>query len=239
MTRSHSNPPSRPLVAITSDLMIRKQRPTSYLTMTYAQSVLDAGGIPVILPPTPGHVDDLVTRFDAFILSGGDDPKTEPFGAATHPAAVPVLDARQAFETQLINELKNHPEVPVLGICLGMQMLALCAGGSLNQHLPETHESHAIHWDHEHEIISSNPDQLGSGMAWSGHRQAVQDPGSLRVLARAPDGVIEALDDPNRKFTLGVQWHPERTADSALGQGLFNRLMHAAGEGRPLGASSL
>ena len=218
---------SRPLIAITSDLMIRKDRPTAYLTMTYARRVLDAGGIPVILPPTPGYVSDLVARFDGFILSGGDDPQTEPFGMPTHEAAVPVLEPRQSFETQLIGELGKHAEIPVLGICLGMQMLALCRGGVLNQHLPETHETHAEHWDNAHEIISAHPDEIASGTVWSGHRQAISDPGDLRVLAQASDGVIEAVDDPNRKFTLGIQWHPERTSDRNLGQGLFDRLVQA------------
>jgi putative glutamine amidotransferase len=228
MAQSHPNHPRRPLVAITSDLMSRKDRPTAYLTMTYAQSVLDAGGMPVILPPTPGHVDDLIARFDGFILSGGDDPRTEPFGHPTHPEAVPVLEDRQSFEMELIGELDRHPEIPVLGICLGMQMLVLCAGGTLNQHLPDTHESHAIHWDHEHEIISAYPEQIASGAVWSGHRQAISEPGSFRVLASSLDGVIEAIDDPNRKFMLGIQWHPERTADRNLGQGLFDRLVQAS-----------
>lgn len=219
---------SRPLIAITSDLMIRKDRPTAYLTMTYAQAILNAGGIPVILPPTPGNVDDLISRFDAFIFSGGDDPKTESFGSPTHKSAIPVLDDRQAFETQLINELNNHPEIPVLGICLGMQMLALCNNGSLNQHLPDTHDSHEIHWNHEHEIQSTNETIVSSGTVFSSHRQAVLDPGTLRVLATAPDGVIEAVDDPTRAFTLAIQWHPERTTDQSLGQALFNKLIQSA-----------
>ncbi len=218
---------SRPLIAITSDLMIRKDRPTAYLTMTYAQSVLDAGGLPVILPPSPGYASDLVTRFDGFILSGGDDPKTEPFGHPTHREAVSVLADRQSFEMQLIGELDKRPEIPVLGICLGMQMLALCRGGVLNQHLPDTHETHAIHWDHEHEIVSKDTDRVASGTVWSGHRQAISDPGGLRVVALACDGVIEAVDDPARAFLLGVQWHPERSADPALGQGIFDRFVQA------------
>ncbi len=227
MSRMMNESPSRPLIAITSDLMIRKDRPTVFLTMTYVQSVLDAGGIPVILPSTPGDVSGLVAHFDGFILSGGDDPTTESFGAPTHPAAVPVLEDRQRFETQLIGELDKHPEIPVLGICLGMQMLALCRGGVLNQHLPDTHETHAIHWDHEHAIISEDTDRVASGTVWSGHHQAIDDPGELRVVASACDGVIEAVDDPERAFLLGVQWHPERTADHQLGQGIFNRFVQA------------
>jgi len=218
----------RPLIAITSDLMIRKDRPTAYLTMTYAQAVADAGGLPVILPPVADSTSELIHKFDGFILSGGDDPRTETFGHPTHKASTPVLEARQSFETQLIKELDNNPQIPVLGICLGMQMLALCRGGALNQHLPDTHTTHASHWNNEHEILSANHDILASGTIWSGHRQAVSDPADFRVLATSPDGVIEAFDDPNRAFLLAVQWHPERTNDVALGQGLFNRLVQAA-----------
>ncbi|PCI10148.1 hypothetical protein COB72_04480 [bacterium] len=225
---NESTPQSRPLIAITSDLMIRKDRPTAYLTMTYAQAVHQAGGIPVILPPIPANATDLIGHFDAFILSGGDDPTTEPFGHPTHHKSTPVIEARQSFETQLIEQLDNHPDIPVLAICLGMQMLALCRGGTLNQHLPDTIATHALHWDNEHTIESTNKSILPSGTIWSGHRQAVSDPANFRVLATSPDGVIEAFDDPNRAFMLAVQWHPERTTDSKLGQGLFDRLIQAA-----------
>ncbi len=221
-------PPKRPLIAITADLMIRNGRPTAFSTMTYTRSVLDAGGVPVILPPTPEHLDDLIGRFDGFIFSGGDDPATEPFGAPTHPAAVRVLSERQAFETRLLQQLQNQPEIPVLGICLGMQMMGLVAGGTLNQHLPETHTTHSDHWEGEHEIRSADGSVLPSGITYSKHRQAMQDAGSMRVLASAHDGVIEAIDDPNRRFYLGVQWHPERTDNAPLGQSIIDKLVRAA-----------
>lgn len=218
----------RPLIAITCDLMIRNQRPTAFSTMTYANAVLAAGGTPVLLPPTPDHLDDLVTRFDAFILTGGDDPVTEPFGIPTHPAAVRVLEARQRFETGLLGALNRHPNLPVLGICLGMQMMGLVAGGTLNQHLPDTHSTHDDHWEHTHGIHTLDESLIPSGRTYSKHRQALSDPGSLRTLATAHDGVIEAIDDPARRFYLGVQWHPERTDHAPLGQHLIDKLVSAA-----------
>ena len=218
----------RPLIAITADLMIRNDRPTAFSTMTYTQSVLAAGGVPVILPPTPGAVSDLIERFDGFVFTGGDDPVTEPFGHPTHAESIRVIDDRQRFETELLEELTKHPQIPVLGICLGMQMMGLVAGGTLNQHLPETHDSHADHWEHEHDITSFDEQVLSSGTTYSKHRQAMQDSGSMRVLASAHDGVIEAIDDPNRAFYLGVQWHPERTANPALGQDIVTRFVEAA-----------
>jgi len=220
----------QPLIAITSDLMIRKDHETAYLTMTYARAVHNAGGIPVILPPVsdnPDTISALITRFDAFILSGGDDPKTEPFGVPSHQKITPVLDARQSFETKLIKELHSNPHIPALGICLGMQMLALTSGGSLNQYLPDTHPSHADHWKKQHPIISKNESILPSGTSFSAHHQAVDNPGAYQVLATAPDGIIEAIHDPAAKFRLGIQWHPERTDDQNLGQNLFEKLIDA------------
>ena len=162
-----------PLIAITADLLIRNERSTAFSTMTYTHSVLAAGGIPIVLPPAPVHIADLIERFDAFVLTGGDDPVTEPFGHPTHAKSVRVLEDRQRFETGLLHELQTHPDVPVLGICLGMQMMGLVAGGVLNQHLPETHESHADHWEHTHEIQSIDESILASGMTYSKHRQAM------------------------------------------------------------------
>lgn len=226
---SQSDDP-RPLIAITSDLMIRKDRPTAYLTMTYAQAVHNAGGIPVVLPPAsadPERIADLISRFDAFILSGGDDPMTEPFGVPTHKSITPILPERQAFESELISQLHKLPEVPILGICLGLQMLALCSGGSLNQHLPDTHANHADHWDNTHPVNSTNESILSSGSVMSYHRQAITDPGRYQTLATAHDDVIEAIHDPNAKYRLAIQWHPERTDTPALGQAPFDQLIKA------------
>lgn len=227
----HSNSSSkRPLIAITSDLMIRKDRETAYLTMTYANTVHEAGGIPVILPPTstdPEIISRIISSFDGFILSGGDDPVMESFGEPTHAKVTRVLPARQAFETALISQLEDHPNIPVLGICLGMQMLALCRGGKLNQYLPETHGTHETHWNQSHEISSVDESMLPSGTVYSSHKQAVSDAADYRVLATAPDGVIEAFDDPSREFTIAIQWHPERTDNPALGAELFRKLVKA------------
>lgn len=224
-----SNQSQRPLIAITSDLVVRNDRLTAFSTMTYSNAVLLAGGLPAILPPIASDLSHLIEHFDGFILTGGDDPQTEPFGVPTHPAAVRVLEDRQSFETNLLALLNEHPHVPVLGICLGMQMMALCNGGTLNQHLPDTHDTHSTHWEHEHAIQSIDQSVLKSGVVYSKHRQAVEDPGKYRVLATSSDGIIEAIDDPSRAYTLGVQWHPERTNNEQLGQRIINQFVEAAG----------
>ena len=217
----------KPLIGITTDLMIRNDRPTAYATQTYAQSVLASGGIPVLLPPVDVDVHELLARFDGFILSGGDDPVMEPFGKATHPKVTPVLQARQTFETALLKALESQPDIPVLGICLGMQMMAIVSGGELDQYMPDSCPTHEQHWNQEHEIRSMDESVLSPGVVLSRHKQAISDPAHYRVLATSPDGVIEAFDDPSRAFTLGIQWHPERTKLHELGQLIFDRFVDA------------
>jgi putative glutamine amidotransferase len=106
-----------------------------------------------------------------------------------------------------------------------MQLMGLHAGGALDQHLPDSLKTAADHWDHHDHPVEG---ELGSGNVHSHHRQALTDAGALRVVARAPDGVIEAVRADDRPFYLGVQWHPERTDDSKLGPGIFKELMAAA-----------
>jgi putative glutamine amidotransferase len=159
------------------------------------------------------------------VLSGGDDPATERWGQPTHPRAKPMDPRRQAFEVALLEALDAEGEVPVLGICLGMQLMGLHRGGRLDQFLPEslpTAEGHAP--GRRHAVSGA----LGCGPVHSHHRQALADPGALSVVARAEDGLIEAVRDEARPFYVGVQWHPERTEDEALGPGLFRSLVDAA-----------
>lgn len=215
---------------------------TARVTTSYADRVLAAGGLPVLLaPPTGGQpkldpqaIDALVARFDGIVLTGGDDPRTESFGSPTHLKTTPVFTERQAFESAILESLgRTQPERPLLGICLGMQMMTLHSGGSLHQFMPESHpKTHKNHWASEHDIVpepsESDTPLVLQGSSHSHHKQAVDSPGALRVLARAPDGVIEAVGDPTRPFHLGVQWHPERTESHELGQRLFDELVVAA-----------
>ena len=220
---------SQPIVGITADIQVWNDRRRCTVTSAYIQAITDAGATPILLPPSQQCIEHHIKLCHAFVLTGGDDPRTEPFGITTHPQAVPVDPERQTYESALIDYLQNHhPHLPVLGVCLGMQMMALHAGGSLNQHLPDTHDSHASHWDNEHQITPTMDGILAHGTVHSRHRQAVENPGQLSVLATAPDGIIEAVADPDRPFYLGVQWHPERTSDAALGRNLFQSLvLHA------------
>ncbi len=207
-----------PLIGITADADER----TYKCARAYSALVAEAGGTPVILPHRLDRLGEYLEWCAGFVLTGGDDPKMEEFGSATHPKATPLDPQRQAFEVALIRAAA--PTQPILGVCLGMQLMALVAGGRLDQHLPETHAGHEAHWGQKTHPVSGD---LGTGAVLSHHRQAVADPGRLKVVARAHDGLIEAVADPACRFRLGVQWHPERTADPPLGRLLFGRLVES------------
>lgn len=195
----------------------------------YADAVAAAGGIPVLLPHRPELADAFVAGCDAVVLTGGDDPDMAPWGITTHPKATPVHASRQSFELALLAALNRKPDRAVLGICLGMQYMALHAGGMIDQHLPDRMPTHADHWG---KVVHDIQGDLGAGRlrgpVLSHHRQAVVDSGTLTIAAHAHDGLIEAVRDPSRLFYLGVQWHPERTDDAALGAGVIQALVEAA-----------
>ncbi|MCW5755522.1 MAG: gamma-glutamyl-gamma-aminobutyrate hydrolase family protein [Phycisphaeraceae bacterium] len=218
-----------PLIGITCSIEAALPSARAVAALAYARAVAAAGGTPLLLPPLPECLGDHLGACDAFVLTGGDDPSTEPFGAPTHPKATTVDPLRQEYETRLLRQLADErPDTPVLGICLGMQMMALVAGGRLDQHLPESTPSAPMHWDQTHLVLTAHvKTPFADGPVASKHRQAVTDPGILDVLAHAPDGVIEAVGDFTRRFYVGVQWHPERTPSAETGQALFHALIGA------------
>jgi len=211
---------SRPLIGITPDIDGDRYR----LGRSYARAVDRAGGVPLILAAEPGAVEDYVRLCDGFILSGGDDPDMSQWGIATHPKAKAIDPQRQAFEWALLETLAEHRERGVLGVCLGMQLMAIHGGGELDQHLPDTLATAADHWG---PVTHAVRGELGAGEVRSHHRQAITRPGRLRVVATAHDDVIEAVRDDERPFYLGVQWHPERTEQEHLGFGLVRALVES------------
>lgn len=216
-----------PLIGLTCDADAER----IFLRHPYIEAIHRAGGVPLPLPPQAALADEYVDLCDAIVLTGGDDPRMEAFGTPTHPKATPVTEARQAFELAVLEALARRREMPALGICLGMQFMALHAGGTLDQHLPATLSSHERHWGRvAHEVGVDLLGRTHRATVLSHHRQAVRDPGALKVAGRSDDGVIECVIDPSRAFYVGVQWHPERTADAALGAGLLEALVQAARE---------
>lgn len=229
--------PGQPLIGITCDVNERQAQ----IRRTYIDAVTAAGGVPVLLPPpaTSKEADALVlleiarahiSVVDGLILTGGDDPDMTCFGKANHPASTIMHPDRQRYEMALLTALDEARAKPALGICLGMQQMSLHAGGDLIQHMPDELTTHAEHaGDFAHEVTPETPHAVVcAGHGASSHHQAVRDAGRLRIVARARDGIIEAVDDPARPFYIGVQWHPERTSDAALGARVFQALIAAA-----------
>ena len=215
-----TTPHDKPIIGLTASLEDGK----AFVREAYLTAVVKAGGIPVILSPIAAQAKEVLRVCDAFIFTGGDDPDMSAFGESQHPSTTLIDSRRQEFELELLSVLDHHPDIPILGICLGMQMMGLHAGGKLNQYLPDTHETAEKHWNgHVHDIEGS----LGTGSVYSHHRQALSSAGHFDVVAWASDDVIEAIRDPKSAHRIGVQWHPEKTTDSRFGDGLFTALIQA------------
>lgn len=230
---------SRPLIGIT---VVPKRNEADArtggslsLNWNYADAVLRAGGNPILLPPQV-VVEDLIPILDGVLVPGGKDIDPSLYGEAKHVSA--DLESKERFdlERRLFEILP--PDVPFLGVCYGCQLLNVLRGGSLAQHLPD-HLGHDRHTHGEMQEYSVAPEsQLGalvgaraSGESW--HHQAVATVGDhLAVAATAPDGTIEALEATDRAWTIGVQWHPERTPDGETSSRLLAAFVEAAQEYR-------
>ncbi|MCH2143124.1 MAG: gamma-glutamyl-gamma-aminobutyrate hydrolase family protein [Phycisphaerales bacterium] len=213
-------PVDRPIIGIAPD----QQESRLMVGASYIQAVEAAGGVPLILAGQPSAAVASLRMCHGLVLTGGDDPIMESWGEKTHLAAKMIDPDRQARDLALLRAAANV-NLPVLGVCLGMQFMGLEAGGVLNQHLPDDHASADLHaGGSEHDIVGA----LGDGSVHSRHHQAMTSAGHLSVVAEAPDGVIEAIRDETRAFWLGVQWHPERSGDGALGLDVFRALVQAA-----------
>jgi len=211
-----------------------------YSDLRYAEALAQVGasGLQIPLGADPAAV---LERIDGLLLAGGDDflPAT-PF-----PNSVvfePAPDAQQGFDHQLLEGALAR-NLPVLGICYGMQLLALHLGGTLvydiehecpggpSHRLPQASGRHALHMEPDSrlaQILGPRPGPVNSL-----HHQAVLQPGpELRVSARSPDGLIEAIERDEATFCIGVQWHPERLA-GAHRERLFEAFIAACAD-RPL-----
>ncbi|MAR41582.1 MAG: gamma-glutamyl-gamma-aminobutyrate hydrolase family protein [Methanobacteriota archaeon] len=208
------------------------QRHAAILPSAYVSMIDEAGGIPLIIPPA-GDMTNLLKSIDGLIISGGPDVSPTLYGQTPGPMTKEFYPDQDETEIGLISSALEM-DMPLLGVCRGMQILSIAHGGSLHQHLDDTpgHEGHGG-YDGEstdHGVIVEKDSILAELMGTSffvnsTHHQGVADPGSLNVSAIAEhDGLIEAVERKDKKFCLGVQWHPERKGHDLL----FAALVKAA-----------
>jgi putative glutamine amidotransferase len=206
----------------------------------YAHAVVASGGLPVMLPHAPERVGDYLDLVDGLVISGGAfDIDPALFGADMRHPKVTTKDRRTAFELALTRGALDR-DLPVLGICGGQQLLHVVLGGTLIQHIPDeiadalAHEQPNPRDEPGHTVAIVPGTRLAAIVASdtlavnSAHHQAARDvPPGVVVNAVAPDGVIEGIEAPARRFCLGVQWHPE-FALSAGDRAIFRALVDAA-----------
>jgi putative glutamine amidotransferase len=202
------------------------------LPREYSDAVQRAGGIAVILPPDPrtaAHPDELLDLLDGLILAGGSDIDPAAYGQPAHPATINTNPERDAFEIALAQAAIAR-DLPFLGVCRGMQVLNVARGGTLLQHLPESH-GHEDHRrtpgsfdgaDHEVRLAPGSLAERAAGeplhRTFSHHHQGVDRVGEGLVVTGHSelDDLPEAVELPDGRFVLGVQWHPEVDETSRL-----------------------
>jgi putative glutamine amidotransferase len=225
--------PAKPVIGLCAALETASwgvwSTPAHLLPREYADAVQRAGGIAVILPPdgaVAGNPDEVLDLLDALILAGGSDVDPGAYGQEAHPATIGTNPERDAFEIALANRAIER-DMPFLGICRGMQVLNVARGGTLLQHLPESH-GHEDHRrnpgsfegaDHQVTLTEGSLAARAAGeqdhRTLSHHHPAVDAIGDGLVVTGVSqlDDLAEAVELPGSRFVLGVQWHPEEASD--------------------------
>jgi putative glutamine amidotransferase len=232
----------KPLIGIGCDIEPSTRgegRELMYAYGTYLEAIETAGAIPLILPPIEESVDRILPLLDAVILAGGDDLDPQSYGEAD-VACRGILDARRQRHDLALARAARALGIPTLGICLGVQLINVAAGGSLVQDIGSSVPDALKHSGRtgtrgRHRVAIEPGSRLCSMLGAtavdvnSGHHQSVKTPGAgLAIVARADDGVVEAVEDPSQRFYVGVQWHPEEMLAEESAQRLFGALVDAA-----------
>lgn len=234
----------KPVIGLTCQLFPEPLARSS-VNQQYVDAVVAAGGAPLLIPIglDPEALDRIYGLVDAVLLPGGDDVSPKLYGETPHPRLGDVSEARDSLELDVARRALCDG-IPVLGICRGIQLLAVAAGGTLWQDVPSQYEAALGHDIREHgrdhlcHEIEIEPESrlehaIGATTATvnSFHHQAVRNvPQGFRVTARAKDGIVEAIESTDDRFVMGVQCHPEgmwRTTAPEFA-GLFSAFVEAA-----------
>jgi putative glutamine amidotransferase len=229
----------RPIIGVTSYAQRAKwggwELPAALVPLDYIESIERAGGRPLVVPPSEDAVEETLDVLDGIVFSGGIDIDPGLYEKHRHPATDAPQPRRDAGELALL-EAALARDLPTLAICRGFQLLNVVRGGDLVQHLPETvgHDGHretpGVFSEHSvtvragtrlGEIIGERQDGV-----MSSHHQGVERVGEgLIETAWADDGTLEGIEDPSKRFALGVLWHPEADEEDAR---LFQALVTEA-----------
>jgi putative glutamine amidotransferase len=235
---------SRPTIGITSywtDVQVGSWRARATVTFHgYIEGTRLAGGRPLVIPADPYLIeepDDVLDLLDGILFVGGDDVGPEEYGADRHARTGPRHERRDAVELSLMRRALDR-DLPVLAICRGFQVLNVARGGTLEQHLADRLDQRPHREDDStygvHDIVTEEGSRLRSivgerATVHSHHHQGAERIGEgLRVAATsADDGVVEALEDPSKRFCVGVLWHPDADAEGG-GASIFRALVSSA-----------
>jgi putative glutamine amidotransferase len=244
----------RPLIGVTTSEVRRAETITQTaegdpprhemaLGLTYLRAIERAGGIPVVMPPLHSEaVEPLLDRISGICLSGGPDLDPGYYGGASHPNLGPTEPDLDRFELEVAQAADRRGK-PILAICRGAQAINVARGGSLVQHLPELQPdgtSIAHRQKEPGEVVTHGVEIEGTSRLSeiigaretpvnSFHHQAAKQLGEgLVPVAWARDGVVEGLEDPERPFLVGVQWHAECLIDRSEQVALFRAFVEAA-----------
>jgi putative glutamine amidotransferase len=224
---------ARPVIGITAYVTPASFGPweleSALVPYDYVRMVERAGGRALLVPPSDNGVEETLAAVDGLVFSGGSDLDPDLYGQEPHAETTGIVPERDSAELMLLRTALER-DMPVLAICRGSQVLNIAFGGDLVQHLPEVigHDGHketpGTYADHEVEIEPGTrlESLLGRRAAVkSHHHQGYHRLGTgLRPAARDDDGTVEALEDPSRRFAIGVLWHPEAGDDASLFEAL-------------------
>jgi putative glutamine amidotransferase len=230
----------KPVIGIGTDINVTPgKRDRAFVYTTYVDSLRRAGAIPVLIPPQPENAAEIIEDLDGILLAGGDDCDPAVYGEEPHPTLEPMDPRRQQNDMTLARIARQH-NIPTLGICLGLQVMNVAAGGTLLQDINSQLETDIVHDSDPSERVRHDV-RIESGTKLSNilparqlnvnssHHQAIKDIGEgLKVTAQAPDGIVEGLEDPHHPFYLGVQWHPEDMPGESSASALFGAFVEAA-----------
>lgn len=230
-----------PLIGVTVELLdapFYKGPRRFQLFHAYMPCLREAGAIPVLIPgdATATELTELLPKLDGILMTGGDDADLRSLdGPAPTPECKPAPIEQQNMNLALVRQA-IAVDMPVLGICYGMQILGLACEAPFIQHLPAAddhtkgirHTVTAVAGSRLAELLGAAPFEVPSY-----HHQALASPGpQLQASAWSPDGILEAIELPSQRFTLGVQWHPEKAPESEASKRLFSGFVAAASDYR-------